>query len=122
MLQAPPTDKLVAGRSSSVGPSSGDSRGDRRNLPCPCGSGRKLKRCCLERITRLQRIERLSGIFSGDGISVDHPLCVAYNAALDASCRAGDPVPLIAKAAGLHPSSVYQRRKRVTRRDMRAAA
>ncbi len=30
-----------------------------RNDPCPCGSGKKFKRCCLERVEAEQRAERL---------------------------------------------------------------
>ncbi len=30
-----------------------------RNDPCPCGSGKKFKRCCLERVEAEERAERL---------------------------------------------------------------
>ncbi len=30
-----------------------------RNNPCPCGSGKKFKRCCLERVEAEERAERL---------------------------------------------------------------
>lgn len=29
-----------------------------RNDPCPCGSGKKFKRCCIERVEAQERIER----------------------------------------------------------------
>jgi len=31
-----------------------------RNEACPCGSGRKFKRCCLEQVEKEERIERLT--------------------------------------------------------------
>ncbi len=30
-----------------------------RNEPCPCGSGKKFKRCCMERVEEEARLERL---------------------------------------------------------------
>ncbi len=34
-----------------------------RNSPCPCGSGRKYKRCCLDRETAMRNTEPPSGRF-----------------------------------------------------------
>ncbi len=41
-----------------------------RNDPCPCGSGKKFKRCCLERVEAEERAERLRAeserVWAGD--------------------------------------------------------
>lgn len=39
MMRIPPTPRQMARKPSRVG----------RNEPCPCGSGKKFKRCCLGR-------------------------------------------------------------------------
>jgi len=45
-----------------------------RNAPCPCGSGRKLKRCCAGRLRRRQRrnvrLVRLAGAALVVGIGI----------------------------------------------------
>jgi len=35
----------------------------RRNDPCPCGSGRKFKQCCIDRAEKKQRARRDATLF-----------------------------------------------------------
>ena len=41
-----------------------------RNDPCPCGSGKKFKRCCLERMEAEERSARLQA--ESDGLAPRH--------------------------------------------------
>ncbi|CAN5199010.1 hypothetical protein BH24PSE2_BH24PSE2_08750 [soil metagenome] len=36
-----------------------------RNDPCPCGSGRKYKRCCLDKSKRMSRTQKLLALLIG---------------------------------------------------------
>ena len=40
-----------------------------RNDPCPCGSGKKFKRCCLERMEAEERSARLQA--ESDGLAAE---------------------------------------------------
>lgn len=39
--------------------------GVRRNDECPCGSGRKFKQCCIDRVEKKSRAVRDAKIFGG---------------------------------------------------------
>jgi hypothetical protein len=39
--------------------------GVRRNDECPCGSGRKFKQCCMDRVEKKTRAVRDAKIFGG---------------------------------------------------------
>jgi hypothetical protein len=42
-----------------------DYDGVRRNDDCPCGSGRKFKHCCIDRVEKKTRAVRDAKIFGG---------------------------------------------------------
>ena len=42
-----------------------DYSGVRRNDDCPCGSGRKFKGCCIDRVERKARAVRDAKLFGG---------------------------------------------------------
>lgn len=82
-----------------------------RNAPCPCGSGMKYKRCCIDRerelVRRADALEELFGLASM--FPLLRPDCPELDAWLDAQ-RDGDVTRELIEEAGTHlPDSEQER-------------